>query len=118
MKDSHQLTTADRKEVLKAIEESPHQKIIITHETYTIPDTARYLKANLKAKDKTLILTGSLVPIKGFAPSDGSFNLGYAIAQAQILSPGIYVCMNGQVFSPEEVIKILQEGRFASIFNK
>lgn len=118
MKDSRQLTEAGRKEILKVIKESPHQKIIITHGTYTMPDTARYLKANLKRNDQTIILTGSMVPIKGFAPSDGTFNLGYAIAQVQTLKPGIYVCMNGRVFTPEEVLKLIQEGRFASIFSQ
>lgn len=77
MKDSRQLGENDRKEILKAIEESPSNKIIITHGTYTMPDTARYLKANLKRNDQTIILTGSMIPIKGFSPSDGTFNLGY-----------------------------------------
>lgn len=118
MKDSRQLNEADRKEILKTIEESPSNKIIITHGTYTMPDTARYLKANLKRNDQTIILTGSMIPIKGFSPSDGTFNLGYALAQAQTLKPGIYVAMNGKTFDPEEVIKIIQEGRFASIYNQ
>ncbi len=118
MKDSRQLTEADRKEVARTIEESPFKKIIITHGTYTMPDTARYLKANLKRADQTIIITGSMTPIKGFAPSDATFNLGYALAQVQALKPGVYVCMNGRIFIPEEVIKILQEGRFTSIFNK
>lgn len=118
MKDSRELNDEDRKNILKIVEESPHKKIIITHGTYAMPDTARYLKANVKSQDKTITLTGSLIPIKGFAPSDGTFNLGYTIAQVQVLSPGVYVCMNGKVFSPEEVIKVLQEGRFSSIFNK
>lgn len=118
MKDSRQLTEGNRKEILKTVEESPHQKIIITHGTYTMPDTARYLKANLKRDDQTIIITGSLIPIKGFAPSDGTFNLGYALAQVQTLKLGVYVCMNGRVFTPEEVLKIIQEGRFASIFSQ
>ncbi len=118
MKDSRALNQDDRNEILKAIEESPSQKIIITHGTYTMPDTARYLKANLKRNDQVIILTGSMIPIKGFSPSDGTLNLGYAISQAEILEPGVYVCMNCKTFSPEEVVKILSEGRFASIFNK
>lgn len=118
MKDSRQLNENDHREILKTLEESPANKIIITHGTYTMPDTARYLKANLKRDDQTIILTGSMTPIKGFAPSDGTFNLGYTLAQVQTLEPGIYVCMNGKVFSPEEVMKIIQEGRFSSIYNK
>ncbi|MDP3948086.1 MAG: asparaginase domain-containing protein [bacterium] len=118
MKDSRGLDQNDRNELLKAIEESPNQKIIITHGTYTMPDTARFLKANLKRNDQVIILTGSLIPIKGFSPSDGTLNLGYAIAQLENLKPGVYVCMNCKVFNPEEVLKIISEGRFASIFNK
>lgn len=54
----------------------------------------------------------------GFSPTDAGFNLGYAIAKSTELKEGIYVCMNGKVFAPEEVIKILSEGRFRSIYTK
>jgi len=118
MKDSRELTKADLKNILKTVEKSSCSKLIITHGTYTMPDTARFLKENLKRKDQTIIFTGSMIPLEGFSPSDGGFNLGYAIAQAQVLPEGIYVCMNGNVFSPEEVIKVLHEGRFESVFNK
>lgn len=118
MKDSRALNQEDRNEILKAVEESPNQKIIITHGTYTMPDTARFLKANLKRNDQVIVLTGSLIPIKGFTPSDGTLNLGYTIAQLENQKPGVYVCMNCKTFSPEEVLKIISEGRFASIFNK
>ncbi len=118
MKDSRELDEKDRKELLKTIEESPSNKIIITHGTYTMPDTARFLKANLKRNGQTIILTGSMIPIKGFSPSDGTFNLGYTLAQVQKLEPGIYVCMNGKTFDPEEVMKIISQGRFSSIYNQ
>lgn len=116
MKDSRELTSIDFKNIVKAVEESPYKKIIITHGTYTMPDTARYLKANLKRDDQTIIITASVIPITGFSPSDGPFSLGYAIAKLQDLPKGVYVCMNGKVFSPEEVIKTISEGRFSSIF--
>lgn len=118
MKDSRDLTREDLENVLKTIEESPHTKIIITHGTYTMPDTARFLKANLKRNDQTIILTGSVIPIQGFSPSDGPFSLGYAVAKVEELPAGIYVAMNGKVFSPEEVMKVVSEARFASMFNK
>ena len=118
MKDSRSLTREDVGNVLLTVENSPHEKIIITHGTYTMPDTARFLSANLARKDQTIILTGSMIPIQGFAPSDGPFHLGYAIAQLEYLKPGIYVAMNGKVFSPDEVVKIISEGRFTSIFEK
>lgn len=118
MKDSRAINRKDLKKILKTIEESQHRKIILTHGTYTMPDTARYLKANLKRKDQTIVLTASVIPIQGFSPSDGPFNLGYAVAKLEELGPGVYVAINGKVFSPEEVIKVLSEARFASIFNK
>ena len=118
MKDSRALNESDRKDILKILEEIPSKKVIITHGTYTMPDTARYIKANLKRNDQTIILTASMIPIKGFSPSDGTFNLGYSLAQVQTLSPGIYVAINGKIFDPDEVIKIIGEGRFVSIFNK
>lgn len=118
MKDSRALTDEDRKNLLKAIEESEAEKIIITHGTYTMSDSAKYLKDHLKRKDQIVVLTGSMVPIKGFDFSDGPFNLGYAFAQAQKLDPGVYVCMNAKVFTPEEVAKNIAEGKFYSIFNE
>jgi L-asparaginase len=118
MKDSRDIVKADLKKILDAVEKSPHKKIIITHGTYTMPDSARFLKANLKRKDQTIIITGSMIPLLGFSPSDGPFAIGYAIAKTQDLENGIYVCMNGKVFSSEEVMKVNKEGRFSSIFGE
>ncbi len=118
MKDSRELKREDLETILKTIEESPHDKIIITHGTYTMPDTARFLKANLKRTDQTIILTGSAIPISGFSPSDGPFSLGYAVAKLETLEPGVHVAINGRVFTPEEVMKVMSEARFTSIFNQ
>ncbi|MDP2643127.1 MAG: asparaginase domain-containing protein [Candidatus Peregrinibacteria bacterium] len=118
MKDSRELKREDLENVIKTIEESQHDKIIVTHGTYTMPDTARFLKANLKRNDQTIILTASMIPISGFSPSDGPFSLGYAISKLEDLEPGVYVTINGKVFLPEEVMKVMSEARFASIFNK
>lgn len=118
MKDSRELKSEDLQNVLKTINESKHKKIIITHGTYTMPDTARFLKANIERNDQIIILTASMIPINGFSPSDGPFNLGYSIAKLENLDPGIYVAMNGRIFSPEEVMKVISEARFTSIFQK
>lgn len=118
MKDSRDLTRTDLKEILGAIENSKSKRIMITIGTYTMPDTARYLKENLKRDDQTIVLTASMIPIVGFSPSDGPFNLGYTLAKLQDLQSGVYVCMNGRVFSPNEVIKTISEGRFSSIFGE
>lgn len=118
MKDSRSLTPSDIKKVLQAINQSKAKQIIVTHGTYTMPDTARFLAANLKKKDQTIILTGSMIPLTGFSPSDAPFNLGYSLASVKTLPPGVYVCMNGKIFTPQEVSKRISEGRFVSVFNK
>lgn len=118
MKDSRQIISEDIKKVKKVLEESTSKKILITHGTYTMPDTARFLAANLQRKDQTIILTGSMVPLEGFTSSDAPFNLGYAIALLDQLTPGIYLAMNGRVFTSEEAAKNIGEGRFYSVFDK
>lgn len=116
MKDSREITKEDMNKILKEVEKSSSKKIIITQGTYTIPDTARFLEENLEINnDKTIILTGSFIPLKGFTPSDAPFNLGYAMAKIENLKPGIYICMNARTFKPEEVIKSISEGKYISI---
>lgn len=116
MKDSRKINNQDRNRIVKKIDSISTDKIIITHGTYTMPETAKYLHKNLKNKNKTIILTGSMTPMTGFTNSDGPFNLGFAIASLEFLEPRIYVCMNGQLFSPGKVKKNIKEGRFFSIF--
>ena len=118
MKDSRSLSRADREKIKRTIEKSKCKRIIVTHGTYTVPDTAKYLEANLKAKGKVIVLVGSMIPLMGFAPSDAPFTLGYAIAQTEILKSGVYVCMNARVFRPGEVVKELSEGKFSSVFGE
>lgn len=113
MKDSRDITEKDRDQILKAVEESEAKNIIITHGTYTMPETARFLKEKLKG-DKVVVLVGSMIPLKDFDFSDAPFNLGFAVAQVQTLSAGVYVCMNARVFSAEEVLKDIPGGRFYS----
>jgi L-asparaginase len=118
MKDSRSITNADLKKILAIINRSKAKKFLITHGTYTMPDSARFLEARLGSTDKVVILTGAMIPLIGFSPSDAPFNLGYSIASLDNLKPGVYVCMNGKTFNPKEVMKRISEGRFVSIFNK
>ena len=118
MKDSRDLNETDRKDILEAVIKSKSKRIIITHGTYTLPDTARYVEANLKDHGKVVIFVCSMIPLEGFTPTDAGFNIGYAVAKSQELPKGIYVCMNGRLFAPDEVVKILSEGRFGSIYIK
>tara|TARA_Y100000310_G_C20241125_1_gene604722 strand:+ start:45 stop:599 length:555 start_codon:yes stop_codon:yes gene_type:complete len=116
MKDSRDISREDQKNILDTIEKSPHKKFIITHGTYTMPDTARFLEANLKRKDITIVFTGSMVPID-FPKTDSTFNLGYSLSEVHHLPKGIFVCMTGRIFVPAEIAKLLSEGRFISIFS-
>lgn len=118
MKDSRTLSQADRQLLAESVAASSASKIVVTHGTYTLPDTARFLEATLGSTEKTVVLTGSMVPLDGFTMSDAGFNLGFAIAQLDLLDPGVYVSLNGRVFSPGEVVKLLDEGRFGSIFGE
>jgi len=118
MKDSRDLTESDRKDIFESVNNSNSKRIIVTHGTYTLPDTARYLQANLKDHGKVIIFVCSMIPLEGFTPTDAGFNIGYAVAKSQELSEGIYVCMNGKIFVPDEIVKILSEGRFGSIYTK
>ncbi len=114
MKDSRALTLQDREKMRKTIDESSAQKILITHGTHTLPDTVQYLHENLQEKDKTIVFTGAATPLKDFALSDAGFNLGYAIAKAQELPPGMYLCISGKTTNFEEMQKQLKEGKFYS----
>ena len=118
MKDSRDITDNDRQKILEVVEASTSKRIIITHGSYTVATTAKYISKNLKRRDKVIIFVCSLIPIMGFAPTDAGFNLGYAVAKSQEMKQGIYVCMNGRVFTPEEVVKILETGRFTSAYTK
>lgn len=116
MKDSRVLTGNDLENILKAVEESPANKVLITHGTYTMSDTARFLHKKLKRRDQTIVLTGAMTPLKGFGHSDAAFNLGFAISKMQDLPAGVYLCMNGKVFKGEDAVKSLIDGKFYSVF--
>ena len=110
MIDSLQMTDADRELIAGQCRSVPEQRIIITHGTDTMTDTAQVLRrANIQGK--TIVLTGAMVPYK-FGSSDGLFNLGSALAFAQTLAPGVYVAMNGRCFDAGNVRKNRDTGIF------
>jgi len=112
MKDSREITDHIREEILSSIKKAEADHIILTHGTYTMALTMDYLSERLKEMNKTVVLTGSFYPIKGFSPSDAPFNLGFAIASSFLLEPGIYIAMNGEIFTPSSVTKDLVQARF------
>jgi len=111
MIDSLQMTEADRQSILARCREAPESRIVITHGTDTMSETAAVLGAGLESK--TVVLTGAMIPYK-FGSSDGMFNLGTAMAFVQTLPPGVYVAMNGQYFPWNHVRKNKQLGVFES----
>lgn len=117
MKDSRELNEDDQKEIVKIIEESEDKHFIVSHGTYTMANTTKFIKSNLKRNDAVVVLTGSMTPLKGFDMSDAGFNLGFAFSKVQELKPGVYLCMNGRIFSAEEAVKNTYEGKFYSLLS-
>lgn len=112
MMDSLEMTDADREVIANNCRVVEESKIIITHGTDTMPDTARYLAERIK--DKTIVLTGAMIPIV-FGSSDGLFNLGAAVAYAQCLPHGVYIAMNGKLFNWDNVRKNREKGIFEEV---
>ena len=109
MIDSLDMKPADRRRITAACRRSKASRIVITHGTDTMVETARALATEIK--DKTIVLTGAMVPYK-FGSSDGLFNLGSALSFAQALPAGVYVAMNGRVFGWDRVRKDRARGVF------
>jgi L-asparaginase len=110
MIDSLEMTDADRAAVVDRCRESPERRIVITHGTDTMVDTARAI-ARAELGERTIVLTGAMVPY-AFGSSDGLFNLGSALSFVQVLPPGVYIAMNGQHFSWDRVRKNRESGVF------
>jgi len=109
MMDSLQMTDADRQRILARTLAVDADRIVITHGTDTMEQTAAVLgKAEIP---KTIVLTGAMVPYT-FGSSDGMFNLGTALAFVQTLNPGVYVAMNGKCFPWNHVRKNRSVGAF------
>jgi L-asparaginase len=109
MIDSLQMTDADRALILERCAAAPEQRIVITHGTDTMEQTAAVLGRRITGK--TIVLTGAMVPYQ-FGSSDGMFNLGTALAFVQTLPGGVYVAMNGRCFPWHSVRKNRELGVF------
>ena len=109
MIDSLQMTAEDRRLILERCQGAAEKRIVITHGTDTMEQTAAVLGQQVAGK--TIVLTGAMVPYQ-FGSSDGMFNLGTALAFVQALAPGVYVAMNGQCFPWDSVRKDRERGVF------
>jgi L-asparaginase len=112
MVDSLEMTDEDRGLIAEHCKKSKEDKIIITHGTDTMAETAKLLSE--KVSGKTIVITGAMIPYK-FGSSDGLFNLGSAMAFVQTLSPGVYVAMNGRYFNANNVRKNRETGVFEEL---
>lgn len=112
MIDSLDMTDDDRDLIAEHCIKSPEDRIIITHGTDTMADTAKVLADRVSGK--TIVITGAMIPYK-FGSSDGLFNLGSAMAFVQTLAPGVYVAMNGRYFLANNVRKNKLTGEFEEL---
>lgn len=112
MIDSLEMTDNDRKIVAGNCLSIPEEKIVITHGTDTMVETAHYLAKHVPGK--TIVITGAMIPYK-YGSSDGLFNLGSSLAFVQTLNPGVYISMNGKYFRWDNVRKNKQIGEFEEI---
>jgi L-asparaginase len=110
-KDSLELTAEDRQTLRRRIEDEPCRRIMVTHGTDTMIETAKCLRG---IADKTIVLTGSMQPAR-FKVTDAVFNIGSALAAVQCLPPGVYIAMNGKIFDPMKSRKNAKENRFEII---
>jgi len=113
MLDSLEMTDADRGIIVHNCVRCDDDKIIITHGTDTMVDTARAIAA--AGIHKTIVLTGAMVPYAFGTSSDGFFNLGSALAFVQAIEPGVYIVMNGRCFQWDKVRKNRSTGFFEDL---
>jgi len=112
MIDSLEMTDADRRSIADACLASSESRVVITHGTDTMVETAKAIAAH--RFEKTIVLTGAMVPY-AFGSSDGLFNLGSALSFAQTLPAGVYIAMNGRAFAWNDVRKNRASGIFENL---
>ena len=113
-KDSRDINAEDLAKLRNTILNTKEDSILITHGTFTMKDTGKFLERMLVEEklNKKIILTGAMIPIIGFSISDAGFNLGFSISAFLSVNLGVYICMNGGVFKPGEVDKNTELLRF------
>ncbi len=112
MVDSLEMTKSEKQYIVEKCKSEKTDRIIITHGTDTMVETAQIIAEHVN--DKTIILTGAMIPIK-FGSSDGLFNLGSALSFIQVIQPGVYITMNGRYFKWDNVSKNKRLGVFERI---
>lgn len=110
-KDSLEMTDQDRQDILDAVRKCDCPRILVTHGTDTMAETAKVLS---EVKDKTIVLTGAMQPAR-MRRTDAVFNIGFAWAALKLLPAGVYLAMNGEVFEAGRVRKNLAAQRFEKL---
>ena len=112
LKDSLEMRREDREEILKKCIRCSENKVIVTHGTDTVVETAQFLGRSMEGK--TVVLVGAMIPY-AFGASDALFNLGCAFSAVQALQPGVYITMNGKILSWNNVRKNRESGEFEEL---
>ena len=110
-KDSLDLNDDDRAVLHERIAKDANTHFVVVHGTDTMVETAHTLQS---IDGKTIVLTGAMQPAR-FKNSDAEFNTGFALAAVQLLKPGVYIVMNGEIFAADKVRKNREKGRFEAI---
>ncbi len=110
MIDSLEMTKKDIEKIIDECKKTKSSRIVITHGTDTMVNTAE--KIAEKIKNKTIVLTGAMIPYAFGSSSDGFFNLGSALSFVQTLENGVYIAINGQYFDFDKVEKNKLKGYF------
>ena len=110
MIDSLEMTKKDIEKIIDECKKTKSSRIVITHGTDTMVNTAKEIAE--KIKNKTIVLTGAMIPYAFGSSSDGFFNLGSALSFVQTLKNGIYIAINGQYFDYDKVEKNKLKGYF------
>lgn len=110
-KDSLELTEGDRATLRRYIEEDDARHYVVTHGTDTMVETAKVLEG---LPDRAIVLTGALTPAR-FRSTDAVFNVGMAVAAVQLVRPGVYIAMNGEIFASGQVRKHQGRNRFERV---
>jgi len=108
-KDSRSITGKERDYLVERILASKASKILLSHGTFTMEETAKHIAE--RKIDKTIVLTGSFI-LGSSQTTDAPFNLGYALCALQFLQPDVYVAMNGRIFHWSNVTKNLKNNKF------
>jgi L-asparaginase len=114
MIDSLEMTAADRGRIVDECARAAETRILVTHGTDTMVETAAALAKALPSSGKTIVLTGAMIPY-AFGSSDGLFNLGSALSFVQALPAGVYIAMNGRCFDWNRVRKNRDTGTFETV---